>query len=173
MKSTLSNSFDEIKLSCGLEFESEMKQITYDCFREECKVVSKKVARNSTKKQDRENGTDFFVWGVPVDFTLTIDTKDHCIISPTVMKVGGHDVRFGIRTGNNYKGDCPKNGYHEFPEPVLVIGVSGIVRSWLATSIEAIKKELVSIYDAAMDFYWQEYDKRESIKNSRALGVTA
>ena len=158
MKNTQFSNYDEIKLSSGMEFEAEFAQVTYEHYRGKYTVVTKATFRKSTQEEDRCNGVDFFAEGVPVDTTLTIETKDHCKLSSKVLKMGGYEVKFGFRTGNNHRDMDKKGDYHKFEEPVLVIGITGIVMSHLVNAMEIIGKNIGKIIETGTDYYWNEYD---------------
>lgn len=71
----------------------------------------------SKPSDDRLRGTDLFFYRLPVDVTLTIESKDHCHrIGQYSYKIANEEifkVDIGVRFGNKAK---------SFDEPVLVIG---------------------------------------------------
>ena len=76
------------------------------------------ILRQASKKEDEEKGTDFFLFGMPVDITgapldmksCTTKVRQDGIESPD----GGLTVDFGLRSGN---------GKGSFAKPVLVLSI--------------------------------------------------
>jgi len=149
----MKNTIYETKLSFGLEFESEMIQVVSEYYRGLYQVVSEMTFRTSTKEEDLYLGTDFFAEGIPVDATLAIDDKDHCTMCPKVYSLGAHDVKFGIRYGNNWN-----YGSNEFEKPVLVICITNIARNYLMNVMEDVRKVIGEIIDMAVSFYYETVD---------------
>ena len=151
----MKRTFYETKLSFGLEFETEMVQLTSEYYRRLYKVVSKETFRTSTEEEDLYNGADIFADGVPVDFTLAIDDKDNCTVCPKTISLGGHEVVFGFRIGNSH------HGFHEFEEPVLVIGVTNVARSCLENVVDDLRKVWGKVIEKALEFYYAQIDRLE------------
>ena len=98
---------------------------------------------SGTHSDDKERGTDFFVYladypkPIRCDFTLNFDGKDHM---PLVSKydveltqqplINDHTIHFGVRTGNNTA---------DFNEPVIVVGMN--------IPPSEIKDEIYASYD--------------------------
>jgi hypothetical protein len=93
------------KLSTGLEFEAEMVQVIgeYCASKKKNVELSRRDFRVSTADEDRNQGTDCYVFDVPVDFTLAIEGKDHMILDKETMVIDGYEVKFGFRTGNIHR----------------------------------------------------------------------
>ena len=163
----MKNTFYETNLSTGLEFETEMVQITSEYYRGFYKTmnVSKDSFRASTEEEDRFKGVDFYADGVPVDVTLIIDYKDNCEFDPKTYFFGGQEVKFGFRTGNIHsvvdERGRRRRQFHKFDEPVLVIGVSYVVRDYLMNVIEDLRKEIGNLLETAIEFYYKKIDLLE------------
>lgn len=109
-------------------------------------------------KKDIYNGVDIELYQVPIDITMNPD-KDHVEWSDNIVEIPfmGLQARFGVRTGNSYK------GFTKFETPVLIVLVDGIVdNKWFynhLTNIEdSIRKVLRSIVDIGMDTYFDYMD---------------
>ena len=69
---------------------------------------------------DLHEGTDGYWFGVPFDFTLDFEGKDHMVQMDETVELGlGYYLRFGVRYGNSH------NGFTAFRSPVWVIGLCG------------------------------------------------
>jgi len=129
--------------SGGYEFESEL--VSYFSTFAKCEWGNNAV-KFSTEQQDRYEGTDLFVLGIPVDVTLAFAAKNKTRKLDT-MVFDGVTVDFGIRFGN---------GKANFKTPVLVIGAEtaiGITRSNMWVVLDTIKSNISSILDKGMDDY--------------------
>lgn len=109
-----------------------------------------------TKEQDEKEGKDGILFRIGVDFTARINGKDHCTVAKKEFDLGdGVKVQFGVRTGNSH------NGGTKFPEPVLVIGVTGnqqFVYKNMLEILDKIKENLDDIFAAGEDVYWAFQD---------------
>ena len=127
----------------GFEFETEL----VDYFTMYAKREwGNSAVRFSTERQDRYEGTDLFVLGIPIDFTLAFAAKNKTRKLDT-MKLDGVTIAFGIRFGN---------GKAAFKTPVLVIGAEtaiGITKSNMWVTLDIIKSNIPKILDKGMDDY--------------------
>jgi hypothetical protein len=127
----------------GFEFETEL----VDYFTMYAKREwGNGAVKFSTERQDRHEGTDLFVLGIPIDFTLAFATKNK-IYKLDVMELDGVTIEFGIRFGN---------GKAVFKTPVLVIGAEaaiGITKSNMWVTLDIIKSNIPKILDKGMDDY--------------------
>ena len=98
----------------GFEFESELVDILSSFAQSEWGIGAVKF---STAQQDRHEGTDIFVLGVPIDITLAFDKKNRTRKLGT-MEMDGLNIDFGIRFGNQKA---------KFKIPVLVLGAESII----------------------------------------------
>ena len=127
----------------GYEFESDIIDIVSTFAKREW---GNGAIKFSTERQDRYEGTDLFVLGVPIDFTLDFAGKN------STRKLGaltldGVTVDFGLRTGN---------GRFVFKTPVLVIGAEtavGITKANCWVVLDTIKSNIQRILDTGMDQY--------------------
>ena len=129
--------------SLGNEFESELIHIASTYARKTWGVGSIKL---SSARQDRFEGTDLFVLGIPVDVTLAFSRKNRTR-KLGVLNFDGVTVEFGIRFGN---------GKVKFQTPVLVIGAettTGITKSNMWVVVDAIRSRIGEILDQSMDQY--------------------
>jgi len=127
----------------GYEFESEIVDIVYTFAKRSWGAGSIKF---STAHQDRYEGTDFFVLGIPTDITLAFETKNKTR-KLGEMILDGVTVDFGIRFGN---------GKTSFESPVLVIGAKtalGVNKSNMWYVLDTIKTYVEEILDVGMDKY--------------------
>ena len=102
--------------------------------------------RFSTERQDRYEGTDLFVLGIPIDVTLAFDRKKSTNRLETI-NLDGVTIDFGIRFGNDKAG---------FKTPVLVIGAetaAGINRNNMWVVLDTIKSNIHEILNVGMDKY--------------------
>ena len=106
----------------------------------------------SAIKQDRLDGVDFFVLGVPVDVTLNYNRKNRMRKLDISLSFEGISVDFGIRFGN---------GKAQFKTPVLVIGIDSALRlthSNMAGEIGLLRDGLDQILNSGMDAYFDACD---------------
>jgi hypothetical protein len=129
--------------SGGYEFESEIVDIVSTFARNEW---GKNAVKFSTERQDRFEGTDLFVLGIPIDVTLAFEIKNKTRRLGE-WSLNGVTVDFGIRFGN---------GKAHFKTPVLVIGAEtavGITKSNMWATLDTIKSNIHKILNAGMDEY--------------------
>lgn len=127
----------------GHEFESGVVDIVSDFAKSEW---GNKAIKFSTVQQDRYEGTDVFVLGVPIDITLAFEKKNKTHKLGT-MSLNGVTIDFGIRLGN---------GRAKFQTPVLVIGAEtalGISKSNIWAVLDTIKFHVREILNKGMDKY--------------------
>jgi hypothetical protein len=127
----------------GYKFESEMVDILSDSAKH---LWGDKSVKFSTKQQDRFEGTDLFVLGVPMDITLAFDKKNKTRRLGTIS-MDGITINFGVRFGN---------GKANFKTPVLVMGAeaaSGITNNNMWVALDTIKSNIREILDVGMDKY--------------------
>jgi hypothetical protein len=104
--------------------------------------------RFSTEREDKIEGADMYVLGVPIDFTLCIGKATRMRKIKTTIKIDGYAFEFGVRYGN---------AYHTYAQPVLVIGVEGgtkITKSNAYVLVDSIKRNCKNILNTAMDCYF-------------------
>jgi len=127
----------------GREFESDVADLVSSFAKAKWGIGAVKF---STIQQDRYEGTDLYVLGIPIDFTLAFEKKDRTR-KLGVMSLDGMTIEFGIRFGN---------GKATFKTPVLVIGADSTIgitlnNMWLA--LYNIKSNLQEILNVGMDKY--------------------
>ena len=131
--------------SSGYEFESYLSEfITLFARRE----WGSSAVKFSTDRQDRFEGTDIFVLGIPVDITLDFARKNKTRLLGS-LELDGVTIDLGIRFGN---------GRADFKTPVLVIGAEsacGITKQNMWVTLDTIKSNILNILDLAMDKYLQ------------------
>ena len=130
--------------AAGYEFEALMVEVVH---RVAAREWGAKSVKFSTMQQDRYEGTDLFILGVPVDITLAFAKKNrtHKVGS---LQFDGVTIDFGVRFGN---------GKVKFETPVLVIGAEtavGITKSNMWVCIDTIKRHVKEILDIGMDGYF-------------------
>lgn len=128
----------------GYEFESGIVDVVSTFAKREWGVGAVKF---STMQQDRFEGTDLFVLGVPIDVTLAFEKKNKTR-KLGVLVIDGVTIDFGVRFGN-YNAN--------FKVPVLVIGAAtpiGINKSNMWIVLETIKDNIKQILNAGMDKYF-------------------
>lgn len=129
--------------SGGYEFESEIVDIMSAFAKSEW---GKNAVKFSTERQDRFEGTDLFVLGIPIDVTLAFEIKNKTRRLGE-WSLNGVTVDFGIRFGN---------GKSDFKTPVLVIGAEtaiGITKSNVWAVLDTIKSNIHDILGIGMDKY--------------------
>jgi len=138
--------FSTFSQAHGREFE--------DAFVEECISSYRGDFTITTGTElDKCQGTDGILYGIPVDFTMHYNGKDHMtdLDSETSIFVRKQEIKiqYGIRYGNSYK------GFSKFKKPVLVVGVKTDLAwaVWEDAIREAIHKNIQSIMDTGMDAY--------------------
>ena len=130
--------------AAGHKFESDVVDVVIQVAKKEWGVKS---IAFSTVQQDRFEGTDLFVLGVPIDITLAFAKKNR------MRKLGyvsfdGVTVEYGIRFGN---------AKAAFKTPVLVIGAEtaiGITKANMYVAMDTIKNKVKDILDTGMDYYF-------------------
>lgn len=132
------------QISLGIEFEGDIAdaiQATYNDL------------KYASQYEDRNNGTDAFLWGVRIDFTYNFYGKNNTEqLSANVELPCGIDVRYGVRTGNEVV---------SFKEPVLVIGVdcdSHELRYQYDRIVSEIKTRAHEIIETGIDMFWSWID---------------
>jgi hypothetical protein len=141
MRTTRDNYFFE---SGGYEFESSVAEMVSSFAKREWGSGSVKF---STVQQDRYEGTDLYVLGVPIDITLAFERKNKTRRLDTLV-LDGVTIELGIRIGN---------GKARFNTPVLVIGAEtalGINKSNMWITLDVIKSNILKILDLGMDKYF-------------------
>jgi len=131
--------------SSGYEFESEMADFITSFARKEWGDAAVKF---STELQDRHEGADIFLLGIPVDITLNFARKNKTKWLETLV-LEGANINLGIRYGN---------GKVKFENPVLVIGAEtalGITMQNMWVTLDIIKSNILRILDLGMDRYFQ------------------
>jgi hypothetical protein len=128
----------------GCEFESGVVDIVSDFAKSEW---GNKSIQFSTVQQDRYEGTDVFVLGVPIDITLAFEKKNKTR-KLGALSLNGVTIDFGLRFGN---------GKAKFQTPVLVIGAEtalGISKSNMWVALDTIKYHVREILNKGMDAYF-------------------
>ena len=128
----------------GYEFESGVVDIVSDFAKSEW---GNKSIQFSTVQQDRYEGTDVFVLGVPIDITLAFEKKNKTR-KLGALSLNGVTIDFGLRFGN---------GKAKFQTPVLVIGAEtaiGISKSNMWAALDTIKYHVREILNKGMDAYF-------------------
>ena len=129
----------------GYEFEAEMADfLTLFAKRE----WGSSAVKFSTARQDRFEGTDIFVLGIPIDITLDFSGKNKTRKLDT-LELDGVTIDLGVRFGN---------GRAKFKTPVLVIGAEtacGITNHNMWIALDIIKANISKILDLGMDKYFQ------------------
>lgn len=102
---------DNIEIPIGNQFESSLRSL----FCSQCTKVNNKTCT----AMDKYEGTDFIYMDMRVDATVYLSGKKWMpyIADTGIEVIPGQTLKMGIRHGNTY------NGYTEFPEPVVVIGL--------------------------------------------------
>jgi len=132
----------------GYEFESGVVDVVHSFATHRWGVGSVKF---STSRQDRFEGTDLFVLGVPIDVTLAFERKSRTR-RLGAMSVEGLTIDFGVRFGNR-KAD--------FEMPVLVIGAAtaiGITKANMRLVLDIIRDNITEILNVGMDEYFHATD---------------
>jgi len=107
---------------------------------------------------DMDEGTDMILYGVRMDPTTAMSTKDHMRLLDVEFPLPrlNLSIRFGIRTGNSHCGFTP------FPEPVLVFGYDSSSTRW---GVEAVAAEVAGcidrIIDTGIDLYYSYIDEMD------------
>ena len=128
----------------GYEFESGVVDVVQSFATREWGAGAVKF---STARQDRHEGTDLFVLGVPIDVTLAFERKNNTRRLGD-LSVEGIIIEFGVRFGNHRV---------DFNMPVLVIGAVSAVsitkaNLWLVLDI--IRENITEILNFGMDEYF-------------------
>ena len=128
----------------GHTFESEIIEIISSFAKHLWGSLSVKF---SSVQQDRYEGTDLFVLGVPMDVTLAFDKKNKTR-RLGALTMDGVTINYGVRFGN---------GKAKFDTPVLVVGAEtavGITRNNMWVALDTIKNNIKEILDMGMDNYF-------------------
>ena len=128
----------------GHEFEADVVDVVSSFAKREWGTDAVKF---STAQQDRFEGTDLYVLGIPIDFTLAFERKNKTR-KLGVLTLDGVTIDFGVRFGNHKA---------NFKVPVLVIGaesVLGITKSNMWIALETIKTHVQEILNVGMDEYF-------------------
>ena len=127
----------------GLEFESGVVDIVSAYAKREWGADAVKC---STVQEDRYEGTDIFVLGVPIDITLAFEKKNKTR-RLGALTLDGVTIDFGVRFGNRKT---------NFKLPVLVLGAEtavGITKSNMWAALDTIKTNVQEILNRGMDEY--------------------
>jgi len=127
----------------GYEFESDVVAVVSAFAKNEW---GNNAVKFSTVQQDRFEGTDLYVLGVPIDVTLAFEKKNKTRRLGK-LKLDGVTIDLGIRFGN---------GRANFKTPVLVIGAEtalGITKANMWYVLDVIKSNILKILDLGMDKY--------------------
>lgn len=130
----------------GLEFETEIIDKISLFSLKEWGVGAFKM---STLAEDRFEGADCFVLGIPIDITLAYEQKKRMKRLNCQLIFDGITVEFGVRFGNSQV---------QFDTPVLVIGVGsslGVNKGNMWYALDMIKTNLKQILDTGMDAYFE------------------
>ncbi len=97
----------------GAEFEDDFEEALFT------RNPKEKLTKTRGTELDKNEGTDFFHQGLRLDTTLDFSNKDTMpyVFDSKIPATGFQNFQIGIRHGNKH------NGYTEFPEPVVVIGL--------------------------------------------------
>jgi hypothetical protein len=128
----------------GYEFESGVVDVVQAFASREWGAGAVKF---STTRQDRYEGTDLFVLGVPIDVTMDFERKNKTRRLGG-LSVDGITIDFGVRFGNHRV---------NFNVPVLVIGAAsavGITKSNMWLVLDIIKENITEILNVGMDEYF-------------------
>ena len=128
----------------GHEFESDVVEVVSSFAEREWGIGS---VKSSTVQQDRYEGTDLYVLGVPIDITLAFEKKSNTRRLGTLL-LDGVTIELGVRFGNHRA---------NFKMPVLVIGAetaTGITKSNMWLVLEIIKTNVQEILNTGMDQYF-------------------
>jgi len=128
----------------GHQFESDVVDAVSSFAKREWGIGAVKF---STAKQDLYEGTDVFILGVPIDFTLAFEKKNKTR-RLGALTLNGVTIEFGIRIGN---------GKANFKIPVLVIGAEtavGITKNNMWVVLDTIKSHVQEIINKGMDAYF-------------------
>lgn len=128
----------------GLEFEAGIVDVVQSFATREWGVGAVKF---STTRQDRFEGTDIFVLGVPIDVTLDFERKSKTRRLGG-LSVDGINIDFGVRFGNRKA---------NFNLPVLVIGAAaavGITKANIWLVLDIIRDNITEILNVGMDEYF-------------------
>ncbi len=110
--------------------------------------------RWSTKEEDTKQGTDAFIYGLPVDFTCNFKNKDSMHDLKVGIRIPGVcNIHFGVRTGN---------WRFNFETPVLVIGFDTgkrLKQREVKTIVGTISCWINDIIETGSSAYWQYCDQ--------------
>lgn len=107
--------------------------------------------RIASRHEDLYEGTDGFIYGLRVDFTLKGGDKSNYkpigLIQIGPIESPHYTVTVGVRTGNCF---C------EFSEPVMVLDFNLFIPAHKAKALLDLVEQ--AHIDAAMDLFWQHVD---------------
>lgn len=159
----------------GTDFESYVftaVKSTFDEFHREGKYKGcYDIECTTGTKLDKEQGTDFVCDDIMrIDVTTNISQKDNLVykhhIETPYHAACGQNFCLNIRRGNNYR-----NQFHEFDQPVIVIGVDMPSKDFYANE-DAIMENLHTyakeIIDSAYDLHYA-YENIRSQEPQRRL----
>lgn len=110
-------------------------------------LAKAKMFQKASVEEDLYEGTDGYIWGIPVDFTHAFGVKSNIQMSKYIKDL---DIYMGIRTGKKHK-------------PVVVLGHEAepfYLKSWILPNLETFISENKSrIADEVADLYWAFCDK--------------
>ena len=130
--------------SGGHTFESEIVDIVSTFSK---RIWGNNAIRFSTEYQDKYEGTDVFVLGVPIDVTIDFNKKNKTRRLGE-LALDGTTISFGVRFGN---------GKATFKTPVLVVGAEtavGITNGNMWIALDTIKSNIQEILNTGMDNYF-------------------
>ena len=115
---------------------------------------------------DKCEGTDFIHNSVRFDITLDFKNKDHMpFMIDTDIKVTQNDtMHMGVRIGNRH------NGYTEFPEPVIILGLNMDSRTYKKREDEIVDNLvkqaddiIMTANDVYLDYTTTDQDERQDL----------
>lgn len=143
----------------GRLLEKSLTDSLYDYADQSGEAGNEKVFRPSTEDEDLYEGTDMFIYGIPVDITSYIEGKDRThLFDPVVIidEQKGYYVQFGVRRGNSKE---------DFKIPVAVIGLStysGQMSRWEIGDItERFQENIEEVITTLEDEYFKYCDEEE------------
>lgn len=133
------------------------------------KKTKKRISRikETSKEQDLYEGTDMiYDDDLRLDLTTAFDTKDNMpyMFDTGIPAANGKNYMMGVRIGNTHK------GHTDFPEPVIVFGVTMEPKEYYNHEDELLKslhenaKQLISkAYDAIDDYQCTDMEERQEL----------
>ena len=135
-----------------------------------CWVLKKKnptaIKRQIGTNLDTKEGTDFLYQALRIDATTDFHGKDNMpfVTETNIPATRWQNFQIGIRLGNSH------HGYTEFPEPVVVLGLSMDARTYRQHQDEIIENldvhadELMfAATDAYLDYTTTDKEEREEL----------